>query len=392
MVETKVGDLNKIWKRKKLEDLCELVRGTEPGSNAYFNEQKEDYIQFIRIGDITGKINSTKFVKKKSSDLTIVNSNEILISFDGTPGVVVKGWVGSISSGIRVIRNIKPEILRDFLFYYLQTNNVQQIIKSYATGITILHASRSIPHIRVLLPPLPIQQKIVERLDAIRKAQELNDKQIALANELFQSLLHKELDPKGKNWEVKRLGEICEVNPKTNLDISKGKIKYVEMAAINANSKEIKYFLERPINKISSGVSKFKNDDIIFARITPCTENGKLAFVENCHGVCTGSTEFHVLRANQDGLLARFLFYWLIIPKIRDMAVASMIGSTGRQRVPAGFFHYIKISIPPIKIQRKIVEKLSAVQEYKKKLIEQKQKLKELFESCLDKAMKVELI
>lgn len=64
MVKTKVGDLNKIWKRKKLEELCELVRGIEPGSNAYFNEQKEGSIQFIRVGDITGKINSTKFVKK----------------------------------------------------------------------------------------------------------------------------------------------------------------------------------------------------------------------------------------------------------------------------------------------------------------------------------------
>jgi type I restriction enzyme S subunit len=131
-----------------------------------------------------------------------------LISFDGTPGIVARGWSGAIASGIRVIRNIKPEILKEFLFYYLQTSEPQKVIKFYTTGVTILHASRAIPHIKIPIPPLKIQQKIVERLDAIKKAQELNDKQIELTEELFQSLLHRELDPKGKNWEVKRLGDI----------------------------------------------------------------------------------------------------------------------------------------------------------------------------------------
>jgi len=265
-------------------------------------------------------------------------------------------------------------------------------ILKYKTGVAIFNVGPShIKRIKIPLPPIKIQQKIVERLDAIKKAQELNYKQIELSEELFQSLLHRELDQKGKNWEVKKLIEICEINPQTMLNKKIDKVKYVEMAAIDENLKTIKYYLDRPINKISSGAPRFTNNDIIFARITPCTENGKIAFVDNCKDICAGSTELHVLRPKKDKILPHFLFYFIITPKIRNMAVASMIGSTGRQRVPAEFFHYLKIPLPPIETQQKIVEKLSAIQEYKKKLLEQKQKLQELFESVLNKSFKCEL-
>ena len=380
------------WPTKKLGEVCELVRGSEPGSESYFDKMNEERIRFIRVGDISGKVDQPKFVYKNLANLIIVNPDEILISFDGTPGIVTKGWSGAIASGIRVIRNIKPEILKEFLFYYLQTSEPQKVIKFYTTGVTILHASRAIPHIKIPLPPLKVQQKIVERLGAIKKAQELNDKQIELAEELFKSLLHCELDPKGKNWEVKKLIEVCEINPKTVLNKKIDKVRYVEMTAIDENLKTIKYYLDRSINKVSSGAPKFTNNDIIFARITPCTENGKIALVDNCKDICAGSTELHVLRPKKDKILPHFLFYFIITPKIRNIAVASMIGSTGRQRVPAEFFHYLKIPLPPLETQQKIVEKLSAVQEYKKKLLNQKQKLQELFESVLNKSFKGEWV
>ena len=187
------------WPTKKLGEVCELIRGSEPGSESYFDETKGGRIRFIRVGDISGKVDQPKFIDKKLSNLVVVNPDEILISFDGTPGIVAKGWSGAIASGIRVIRNIKPEILREFLFYYLQTFEPQKVIKSYTTGVTILHASRAIPHIKIPIPPLKIQKKIVERLDAIKKAQELNDKQIVLAEELFQSVFQKEFKNK-ERW------------------------------------------------------------------------------------------------------------------------------------------------------------------------------------------------
>ncbi len=197
------------WPTKKLTDVCDLDRGTEPGS-AFYIGVSDKTVPFLRVGDLTGKVDAPKFVKNDNGNLQIVNENETLVTFDGTPGIVVRGLKGAIASGIRVIRNIKPEVDEKFLFYYLKTPNVQKTIKAYSKGATIIHASAAIPHIKILPPPLKIQKQIVERLDKIAEAQELNDKQITLADEFFQSLLHKELNPAGKNWKVKKLETLVE--------------------------------------------------------------------------------------------------------------------------------------------------------------------------------------
>lgn len=184
------------------------------------------------------------------------------------------------------------------------------------------------------------------------------------------------------NWQVKRLKEICKINPKTMIKVNKS-IKYVEMAALDENSKEIRYFLDRPLEKLSSGAPRFTNNDIIFARITPCTEHGKVTVIKNDNEVWAGSTEFHVLRTNPKNLSSRFLFYFLIKPSIRNMAVLSMTGSTGRQRVPAEFLHYLKIPLPSLPIQQAIVERLDAIRKAQELVNKQINLTDELFQSLL---------
>lgn len=371
------------WPTKKLGEVISFEKGKKMSVSENKTRESEPYIGIENLRT------NTYLLYTQEKNGVHCEPEEVLLVWDGayagTVGIGLRGFVGSTI--VKVLHN--NSLNNRFLVYLLNYNQVK--IRSAAQGAAVPHLNKNfINNFNVPLPAIEIQQKISERLDAIKKAQELNARQIALADELFQSLLQDELD--SKKWSTRKLGEYCEVNPKTGLDLSKKNTKYVEMAAIDANLKEIKYFSERPIDKISSGLTRFRNGDIIFARITPCTENGKFAFVENCPNTCVGSTEFHILRTKQDELLPRFLFYWLNTPKIKKMAVASMIGSTGRQRVPAEFFHYIKIPLPPLETQRQIVEKLQAVQDYKKKLLEQKTKLKELFNSCLNKAMKGELV
>jgi len=376
------GTVPNTWQIKKLGEVCDLIRGSEPGSASYFNKPSENCVQFIRVGDITGKVDNPKFVNKKLNNLTIVNLNDVLISFDGTPGVVVKGWNGVISSGIRVIRNVKPDILKGFLFYYLQTPNVQQIIKFYTTGVTILHASRAIPHIKIPLPPLPVQKAIVERLDAIKKAQELNDRQIALADELFQSLLYRELDPKKKNWKSKRLRDVAEITmgqspPSTTYNMEGNGLPFFQ------GKFEFKEIYPIPIKFCSQPIRIAKKNDVLLSVRAPVGPVN-LAPSECCIG-----RGLSAIRANVEKLDQFFLFYFMKLNENKTSFLGS--GSTftaiGRNRIED-----IKIPLPPLSTQHQIVQKLQAVQEYKKKLIEQKQKLKELFESCLNKAMKGELV
>jgi type I restriction enzyme S subunit len=100
----------------------------------------------------------------------------------------------------------------------------------------------------------------------------------------------------------------------------------------------------------------------ILARITPCLENGKTAFVDilDDDEAATGSTEFLVLSATED-ILPKFVYYTARRPDVRQFAIKRMTGSSGRQRVPTDVFDDLTIKVPPIEEQRKIVDFLDAI-------------------------------
>ena len=380
------------WPAKKLTDLCKLERGTEPGSDSYVKDLVGT-IPFLRVGDLTGKVDAKRFVKKSNNNLQVVNKNETLITFDGTPGIVVRGFSGAIASGIRVIRNLKPEINGDFLFYYLQTPVVQKTIQAYSKGATIIHASAAMPHIKILLPPLKIQQKIVERLDAIKKAQELNDKQIALADELFQSLLHRELDSRGKNWEVRALGDLFEITSSKRVFESEWKKQGIPfyrareiVSLVNNQALRAPIFIsEQMFREYSKKYGAPKEGDILVTGVGTIgisylvKKNDKLYFKDG--------NIIWLKRTSKSNIISEFVEYFFQTPffkrQINIMSAGATVLTYTIQNAKR-----TKIPLPPIKTQRKIVEKLSFVQEYKKKLLEQKQKLQELFDSVLNKSFK----
>jgi len=380
------------WPAKKLTDLCKLERGTEPGSDSYVKDLVGT-IPFLRVGDLTGKVDAKRFVKKSNNNLQVVNKNETLITFDGTPGIVVRGFSGAIASGIRVIRNLKPEINGDFLFYYLQTPVVQKTIQAYSKGATIIHASAAMPHIKILLPPLKIQQKIVERLDAIKKAQELNDKQIALADELFQSLLHRELDSRGKNWEVRALGDLFEITSSKRVFESEWKKQGIPfyrareiVSLVNNQALRAPIFIsEQMFREYSKKYGAPKEGDILVTGVGTIgisylvKKNDKLYFKDG--------NIIWLKRTSKSNIISEFVEYFFQTPffkrQINIMSAGATVLTYTIQNAKR-----TKIPLPPIKTQRKIVEKLSSVQEYKKKLLEQKQKLQELFDSVLNKSFK----
>ena len=281
-------------------------------------------------------------------------------------------------------------LLKSFLYYALGHSNLSRTI----TGTGQPQITRnSLAPFQILLPPLQIQKQIVERLDKIAEAQKLNDGLIQKTDELFQSLLHKELDPAGKNWEVKKLKEVCEINPSkagiNKLSENTG-VSFLAMADVSVSA-EITNRQEKKISEVKNGFTFFEDGDVLVAKITPCFENGKGALVENMkNGIGFGSTEFHVLRANQELLINKLLYYLVSDKKFRKIGAKFMTGSAGQRRVPKQYLENHKISLPPFEIQKQIVAKLSAVQDYKKQLIAKRTKLKELFDSVLHKSMKNE--
>jgi type I restriction enzyme S subunit len=109
--------------------------------------------------------------------------------------------------------------------------------------------------------------------------------------------------------------------------------------------------------EVLKGYTPFEDGDLIWAKITPCMENGKSAVARNLlNGVGFGSTEFHVLRVNNSAkLLPDYLWVLLRLASIRQAAVRYFVGSAGQQRVPASFLEGLEIPLPPIGEQRLIV-------------------------------------
>jgi len=108
------------------------------------------------------------------------------------------------------------------------------------------------------------------------------------------------------------------------------------------------------------GGSKFRNGDTLFARITPCLENGKTAYINslNDNEIAFGSTEFIVARAIDGISLPLFVYYLLCSKKVRNIAIASMIGSSGRERVQQVALDNIEISQYSLPTQHHIVDSI----------------------------------
>lgn len=152
-------------------------------------------------------------------------------------------------------------------------------------------------------------------------------------------------------WTTIRAADFIEFNPK--MSIKKGTTATkVAMDKLQPFTKKI------PATEQAEfvGGSKFCNGDTIMARITPCLENGKTAFVDTlAEGeVAFGSTEFIVMRARDGVSDPQFVYYLATSPTFRNVAIKSMVGSSGRQRVQQGVLDDLKLTVPPLGEQQEI--------------------------------------
>ena len=151
-------------------------------------------------------------------------------------------------------------------------------------------------------------------------------------------------------WTKKKLSDIADFNPRET--IKKGAVaKKISMDVLRPFYRDVPYYTE----ECFSGGTKFRNGDTIMARITPCLENGKTAQVSilNDGEVGFGSTEYIVFRAKEGIADKDYLYYLVCSPEVREPAIKSMVGSSGRQRVQADVVKNLQIEVPPLVEQRK---------------------------------------
>lgn len=184
-----------------------------------------------------------------------------------------------------------------------------------------------------------------------------------------------EMNKMPSDWVETRLGEIAEINPSESL--AKGKIaKCVPMDCIYSFTRQISRFEEKEFN----GGMKFRNGDTLLARITPCLENGKTAYVDflDKNEIGFGSTEYIVIREKKGFSDKKFLYYWAISPRFREIAIKAMTGTSGRQRVQIDVLMNKDFLLPPLPEQKAIASVLSAFDDKIELLREENKTLEEM--------------
>ena len=161
-----------------------------------------------------------------------------------------------------------------------------------------------------------------------------------------------------QKYPLQKLGDCCCLNPRRpTLKIEDAeKVSFVPMPSVSENG-HLQDVNDEEYGKVKKGFTYFENDDVLFAKITPCMENGKGAIAKgltNNKGM--GSTEFHVLRPI-DGVSNP---YWLLVltrlPLFRKRASKNMSGTGGQKRVPATYLENFMIGLPPIEEQIRFEE------------------------------------
>lgn len=185
-----------------------------------------------------------------------------------------------------------------------------------------------------------------------------------------------------EGWEEVPLSMLCIFNPRHNSsEDRKQEISFVPMPAVSDTDGRIEDHGTKVLGDVWKGYTHFQEGDVIFAKITPCMENGKIAVARGLHGgIACGSTEFHVLRPFT-GVNAKYLWYFLRRRDFRIEAERHMTGAVGQRRVPKAYLEKYLIPLPPANEQCRIVTKLDSLFERTRRAREELSHIPRLIEN-----------
>lgn len=210
----------------------------------------------------------------------------------------------------------------------------------------------------------PIAEGMQSHISRISLIDMLNFKRDSFEKNL--SLIAKKKVEFNTKWDKRRLASFCQTNPGKNqlssLDDSYT-VSFIEMSSVS-NDGFITSKEDKTLKQLKKGsYTLFQDEDIIIAKITPCMENGKCALARNLtNGIAMGSSEFHVFRTNNDVVINDYLFHLLNRQVVRDFAEQNMTGTSGHRRVPIKWYEDLDIPVPPIDVQKLIVEEIEKIE------------------------------
>ncbi len=376
------------WKKFTIGEIADIVGGGTPPTKE--SENFDGNIPWLTPRDLSGQHN--RYIDRgkrnlsqkglKNSSARLVPANSVLLSTRAPIGYVAlaKNPIAT-NQGFRNLL-VKEGFSPEYLYYWLIQNTEE--LKRHASGSTFSELSGSaLRNIELYLPPFPVQQAIAAILGTLDDKIELNRQMSKMLEEMAQALFKSwfvDFDPvrakmqgrwrrdeslpglpadlwelfpghmvkskMGKipeGWKNVQLSDLIEINPKRFLE-PKQPAPYLNMANMPTTGHVPSALTNRPFG---SG-TKFTNGDTLLARITPCLENGKTAYVDFLGNdeIGWGSTEYIVMRPKPP-LPNEFAYCLSRSPSFRKFAIQNMTGTSGRQRVPIKAISEYMLLSPP---------------------------------------------
>lgn len=342
----------------KLCEICNINMGQSPDSSLYNEEQigMPFYQGNADFGEIHPKARMwcTKPTK-------IAKSGDILISVRAPIGALnIANEDCCIGRGLAAITADSKKCSKKYLWYALESKKDELISKG--TGSTFKAISKNVLF-DTEIPYVPLDKQIFieQTLDKISQLVNSRKKQLDLLSNLVASRfieMFGEIGTDKFGWGLFKIGDLCIINPKKSDDTrlsSELDVSFVPMPAVSEHG-DIDTSETRKYDEVKTGFTYFADDDVLFAKITPCMENGKGCVARHlCNGIGFGSTEFHVLRPTNK-VNSVWVYTVTSFPKFREDAANNMTGSAGQRRVPAVFLEHYKITLPPIDLQNQFAE------------------------------------
>jgi len=312
-------------------------------------------VKVTRYGSTENLVTAVKVFKK--GDILLARRNVYLkraglVDFDG------------VTSGDSIVLRVKQDLsnlginsaaVQKYLPFVLNTEEFWNYAEKYSDGTM----SKRLSPKTLLQYEFEIPEDVESKNELLWAAFDAKESYRAMIRATDEMVKSQFIEMFGnpmveeQKYPLKKLGDCCVINPKrSKIALSDtDPVSFVPMPSVSEEG-YLQDVSDAEYGSVKKGFTYFENGDVLFAKITPCMENGKGAIAHDLtNGIGMGSTEFHVLRP----LKGRSNSYWLLtltrLPEFRDRAAHNMSGTGGQQRVRAAFLENFMIGLPPIEKQ-----------------------------------------
>ena len=349
----------------KIGDICDILNGYAFKSSKYV----ADGIRVIRITNVQkGFVEDTNpqyypVSEQREIEKYMLCEGDLLMSLTGNVGRVgllsAEMLPAALNQRVACIRIRNPAVIyKPFLFHLLNSDYFENKCIFASQGVAQKNMSTEwLKEYRIPSFSMDKQMEIASIFDKIDDLIASRKEQVQNLDQLVKSRFIELFGMPGTDafgWGLVPLGSTCNINPKKSLDsrlVSGAVVSFVPMPAVTEHG-EIDATAIKEYDEVKTGFTYFAENDVLFAKITPCMENGKGAVAKGLHnGIGFGSTEFHVLRPISGKTDPYWIYTLTAFSQFRMDAASNMTGSAGQRRVPASFLENYRVSLPPIALQ-----------------------------------------